>query len=110
MTYELAKQLKDAGFPQKVKYGELYYHPEQGFLPVSLEMQGKVLSDGCLRFPSLSVLIDSCGERWSTLERNWDKTSFVATASPSTGYNYFGSTPEEAVATLYLALKTKNPE
>jgi hypothetical protein len=86
MTYELAKQLKDAGFPEK-------YTKDCHCLPVL----------------SLSNLIDACGEHFDSIEK-------VYGAKSSEGWKAIcrdipmapvrASTPEEAVAKLWLALHT----
>lgn len=85
MNYELAKKLKEAGFPHMRIY-----------------------------FPTLSELISACGENFS-LEKeegeNWIAHSLIDPSSnPHKFVDYIsktGPTPEEAVANLWLALNTK---
>jgi len=84
ITYELAKQLKDAGW----------------VFPV-----GNWVEDKYLTLPTLSELIEACGEHFGQLKRYtnaWqvmDCYDLVVT----------GKTPEEAVAKLWLKLYgTKN--
>jgi hypothetical protein len=104
MEYELARELKDAGFPQKdIMAGGVSYiansndqHPNPCY------------------FPTLSELIEACGSRNFILGSNiynreqnpipkWDaqiydyKTRTIGT----------GATSEEAVARLWLALNPK---
>lgn len=94
MTYELAKKLKDAGYPQKNKY----------------------FCDGCANpkcaineyenakpdyQPSFSELIEACG--YVSLEGEGDDW----TASDMIMSIQKGSTPEEAVANLWLELNKK---
>lgn len=79
MNYELAKKLKDVGFRVPVGASSLWQ-------------------------PSLSELIEACGEKFSNL-RN-DEGRWIATAS-GVSYGQTGSTPEEAVANLWLALNEK---
>jgi len=100
MNYELAKQLKEAGFPQI--YGNFQ------------------TKDGCVyerasknraHVPTLSELIDACGEDLDSLNRHngdceceeddceyqWDALNRTLEYAP-------GKTPEEAVAKLWLKL------
>ena len=93
MNYELAKQLKDAGFPDK-------YTKDCKCLPVL----------------SLSNLIEACGENFAGLGRNKFKKEIRWLASQNIdkfgnwlGLYGHGSTPEEAVAKLWLALKVATP-
>lgn len=91
MNYELAKKLKEAGFPLKQDTYEAFAHVE-GFRYV---------------LPTLEELIEACGEEiggivrskegnlWSTLDRAGDY------ALP------FSDTPKEAVANLWLKLNKK---
>lgn len=89
MTYELAKELKDAGFPQNM--------PQM---------------DGWPCKPTLSELIEECGKAmygmyradvlWhATGGKDVDDDRFMIT------FEEDGSTPEEAVARLWLALNKK---
>lgn len=98
MEYELAKELKDAGFPVK-EYG---YGPD-------------VWKDGFVS-PTLSELIEACGSDFDSLKRylnpNDDKWYWVAFAYQNRNQYeikptpmYSCSSPEEAVARLYLQLK-----
>ncbi len=97
MTNELAKQLKDAGFPQG-------YPPDYFLIPSGIGDTGEVAY-----YPPLHELIDACGENFWTLERvakplgeyvKW--CAYDMEFYRNTGY--FGATPEEAVANLWLAL------
>lgn len=102
MTYELAKQLKDAGFPQNGT-------------PLNM-----------VNYADLSELIEACGDDFRNLEKHDEEEINMAAIldidSRWTAYgtekerndkrlalipNYFGSTPEEAVANLWLALNKK---
>jgi len=106
LSYDTAKRLKDAGFPQKTHN----------------ECCGEVLGEDGepVMIPDLSELIEACGDEIYSLRRTYEKNIWVAH-----GYNLFnrdikqiqfqalgqkgfvGSTPEEAVANLYLALHEK---
>lgn len=99
MNYELAKELKDAGYPQK---GDFIWCDLSGYK--------KLLCRLCLdpmnrRFgsydelcvaPTLSELIAACGDEFHSLVKFGDS---VWRAS-----EHRGSTPEEAVARLWLAI------
>ncbi len=85
MDYELAKKLKEAGFPQKKQDIET----EEGtYIGVYV--------------PNLSELIEVCGNDFvrlvGILDLEWD-------AVDTLDKYYHGSTPEQAVANLWLALK-----
>lgn len=87
MNYELAKQLKDAGFPLKWSLvpGEVYTREAH--------------------VPTLSELIEACGLGFYTLINNLNSKWSAVRDDRS---HYVGTTPEEAVAKLWLALNNKN--
>lgn len=96
MTYELAKKLKEAGFP--FDFGQL----------ISYDSMPPIL--GYDNYPALSELIEACGDifislglnyathLWGTQGWNKDKTIFNI---------YDSLNPEEAVAKLWLELNKK---
>lgn len=85
MNYELAKQLKDAGFPQWDNESPRYI----GYKDAET-----------VSFPTLSELIESCGKYISLhQEPVYDKWE-----AESIGHSEIGSTPEEAMAKLFLKL------
>ena len=104
-SYELAKRLKDAGWPQ----------------PCSLnEAEGRILRmDADYAYaPSLEELIDACPMEWEETEKYFDTFGFSLTyeADGSTwlaayGFDVWtsprgnGPTPRIAVVELWLALK-----
>lgn len=109
MDYELAKQLKDAGFPQNDQKKGWVYLDVEGYDKPDLVW-------GVVNFPTietlapeLSQLIEACGGLYFSLEtdalkyeaspQEWEAKSSAKTAS--------GSTPEKAVANLWLALNKK---
>ena len=123
MNYELAKKLKDAGFPQGAS--KMAHFPELCGLETKQSWHGDKPyrfhdwdeSLKCCEFistPTLSELISACGDEFDTLHHNgviWqagigdgeDGGSFVADYVPMGE----SSTPEEAVANLWLALNEK---
>ena len=62
MTYELAKKLKDVGFPQKEEY--IYISHGKGFKTVKKDL------DSLVSNPNLSQLIEACGDRFKELLRD----------------------------------------
>ena len=104
MEYELAKKLKDAGFPEDKMNGEEVCQ--------WLEKERKK----CLQLPTLSELIEAVKTSggYFAFELQWNRNPRIAgiewTAqirshadSPCTD----GSTPEEAVSMLWLSLNKK---
>ena len=93
----LYKELEEAGFPQEgdghgsnrgTKDGEVFY------------------------YPTLSELIEACGEGFQSLENKKGKVVLgitedwvVSYRTPSGGGATFGKSPEEAVAKSWLALQ-----
>ena len=125
MTYELAKELEEAGFPQNIGVGDSFFG-----LPISItrmrindahpvtvhlgNIEGYDISkDVDCKIPTLSELIAACGEGFGALARNGQfikytvlSTQFVAWGREKV-YQGGGVTPEEAVARLWLAIKKK---
>jgi len=108
MNYELAKELKDAGFPQ-VGMGMYSTYLEQidpeAVLPS--EVIGIASTDSCY-VPTLSELIEACGDKFGRLEYTPDVSMnpWWAHERLEGPHNVGdGSTPEESVARLWLALK-----
>lgn len=101
MNYTLAKELKDAGFPQKNSpiiehcvcdseeyLGESKVHP----------------ADSCFVYlPTLEELIEACGKDFKSLEKDsvapWYALGLMVRGQ--------GQIPTEAVARLWLALNKK---
>lgn len=97
MNYELAKKLKDAGFPQLTKEKSPINHME-------CYERGQ---DGVIVFtPDLSELIEACGNRFDSLEK--DRSEWIASWEDnqdfSTTHTGIGTSPEIAVANLWLEL------
>lgn len=109
IDYELAKELKDNGFPQRGKNFEAYYlnAGEYTGAIVDATMYINETDDyweaKLIIIPTLSELIDACGNDFCCLDRFEDDT-FGAYIRNDIGTNGLGSTPEEAVAKLWLVL------
>jgi len=98
IDYELARELREKGFPVK-PFG---YAPD-------------VFDEGFIA-PTLSELIEACGEEFNALFSGWkdihkgyrdEDRQWRADATNKTGYSCTGTTPSEAVARLWLALQKK---
>ena len=96
MNYELAKQLKDAGFPQRSI--ENCNDPYECCIHVG--------DEDIATCPTLSELIEACGKGFSELHRFSD---FWKAWGYKNGLLEIieGQTPEEAVAKLWLELNEK---
>lgn len=110
MTYELAKQLKDAGFSFVV----YLFH---GKAKEPYIIQNTTELDGITYFlPTLSELIEACPRQFGTRGvftlassnggENW-AASYHDFLKNNSWFHFFGPTPEEAVARLWLALNKK---
>lgn len=107
MDYKLAKELKDAGFPQGKPPATVRYDHAPDNL---IYYQGE-----WVLIPTLSELIAACGEEFGNLGRyKWpsgdSRSDWLATQqyeAKNLGKNEKGegSTPEEAVAKLWLSLR-----
>lgn len=97
MTYEVAKQLKDAGFPLKTQR-------------IEVEREPVFVGGESVYFPYLDELIEACGEEVfflnATKTRGQNNSWFakIEVNNKEIGRG-LGKTPEEAVAKLWLALK-----
>lgn len=119
MNYELAKKLKDAGFPQDSNWGvtgrsALYFEPSpQDSCPILKERH--IENDSGTKIPTLSELIEACSESFYELRRlnqkyhsmPIDGMVWEASSPEITPMLYVASTPEQAVADLWLALNKK---
>lgn len=92
MNYELALKLKEAGWPQ---------HPFNAWCGCGAE----TINDP--HFPTLSELIEACGEQFLSLEKNPDGWLASSEEDGNMPVGIDGATPEEAVANLWLALNKK---
>lgn len=103
MEYKLAKQLKDAGFPQFNGDGSLKGNYQ---FPDGVTLADKNMGEKAVFFPTLSELIEACGDDFDDLRRHVDNgvVSWSAREWEMGGRYGEGSTAEEATAKLYLAL------
>lgn len=104
MDYVLAKELKDAGFPQKP-----YLEVEEKTIRGS-NITVKFAPTDNVTYSTLSELIEACGMTFHSLirtEKGWDACEWVEPFSDNFASRVSGSSPEEAVARLWLALHKK---
>lgn len=89
MKYELAKELKDAG--------------------LVWEERNQLSFSRAETYPTLSELIEACGEHFAFLAKNDDGTEWFATAEHLGvgSYKSKAITPLEAVARLWLKMNKK---
>ena len=104
ITYELAKKLKDAGYPIKEWSGSDGSGPD-------FEIDGVAYLE-----PNLSELIEACGDKfYKLIQDDRERFGYLGTGkwiacfyhrNPDTHTNtcFAGQTPEEAVANLWLEL------
>jgi len=114
ITYELAKKLKDTGFPQVFKNGDYFsnefpnaYRGIVGIDNSPLKSYGDIV-----KFPTLSDLIEACGDKFWKLEREIGQNNYIACGIDDKGEFITTSMditliPEEAVANLWLELNKK---
>ena len=141
MNYELAKQLKDAGFPQrygqtfpnadfayKIGEEELHLIHEDNDTNWRIgndyshsEMSDEEMEKNWIKVPTLSELIEACGNGFHGLFKDYlydSPQTFKWAAGLIEGEDFrayldktrpfgIGSTPEEAVAHLWLMLNKK---
>lgn len=96
MDYNLAKQLKDAGFPQEPLNCEHFVDDNDEFI----------------RNPTLPELIEACGDEFISLQRDYFMGRvevWLANYDNESGNNCWteGKTPEESIAKLWLKLNKK---
>lgn len=105
MNYELAKKLKDAGFPQQGN-GEFQWYIDNKRVRDDVGMQAT-----SFYFPTLSELIAACGDKFESLN-NYNSERMTTTQEEKwkavgSREEYYGLTPEIAVSNLWLAINKK---
>ncbi len=115
MTYELAKELKEAGFSFRAINAGICVGDQEcfDFCPDFDASKGDSFETQCHFFaPTLSELIQACGENFKRLDYVQDMNMWMAYPVDSFLHDnkvfIEGATsPEEAVAHLFLALNKK---
>lgn len=107
MNYELAKQLKDAEFHQRagLEGNDLKSHIKFGF-PIYACEHGK--ANHCeneVFYPKLGELIEACRDGFYSLVHRFN--NWQCYGGEQMQICMEGSTPEEAVAKLWLSLDKK---
>ena len=120
MNYELAKKLKDAGFPFKDHIEYETVRGEKVEYPINVTNKDIIQSEFSTDFetkiskttnylayniPTLEELIEACGNKFGTLQLTILGWSALTSWTPPQVFS--GSTPKEAVANLWLALNSK---
>lgn len=102
LNYELAKKLKDAGFTQRRGCSACLqgYAFENGFTE-------EKIGDDYVASPTLEDLIEACGNDLDQLENTMDGWRAYGSKGDEPIEIYWGKTPSEAVANLWLSLHTK---
>jgi hypothetical protein len=99
MNFDLAKQLKDAGFVQPMNLEDT--------LPIG-GVYTQMGSEGePVYTPTLSELIEKCGSQFHSLEKDGGKFAAFCKGDVAERKTGSGDSPEEAVARLWLALQRK---
>ncbi len=126
MNYSLAKQLKETGFiqrhgddgkgewigikeettnPLKIRRGSSW---SSDILKGHVEVLMVIDRDNLIYIPTLSELIEACGEGYFILEKQGDKwRAEYPHQTLRLLVGEYGSTPEEAVAKLWLEINKK---
>ena len=95
LSYEKCKELKEAGFPQTEDPNVCGHCGDGG-------------PNNDVRMPTLSELIEACGDRLYNIDFLHDMNLVIARGYGKNEIIEMQATnPEEAVANLYLALKKK---
>jgi len=114
MTYELAKELKDKGFPQK-KNNAVEKIPDQ-VNHTSVGPHDRIVTTVTVYYsPTLDELIEACGDGFKRLEKftgpGWYAQSFSTKDDDDmwkgTGVQVCGKTSVESAGRLWLALQDK---
>jgi hypothetical protein len=104
VSFEIAKRLKAAGFPQRFTGGTAFN--EQG-LAMQRVGEGQWITQNTeVSIPTLNELIKACGESFGGLEHLPYETrnKFRAYKQHPETLSGYGETPAEAVARLWLLM------
>jgi hypothetical protein len=104
MDYELAKELKDAGFPQN---RSLQYFDDDANRQIRGHSKDTTLPMDRIDSPTLEELIEACAGQFESLAYRSHNKTWTATSSQMMlgGYTF----PTAAVARLWLALNKVTP-
>lgn len=137
MNYELCKRLKDAGFPQQSETGATqvwcfikennWINKKTGNLEIRREHWKKIwlyepikglYKNDWYRIPTLSELIEACGDKFIHLKKvpgvffgvawRWEAIANLEIPREKHHLIGVGRTPEEAVAELLIMIKKRN--
>lgn len=100
MNYELAKELKDVGFPI-IEHADRAPEPRHYFLTHN----GKLVDP--VYVPTLEELVEACGDDFRAIHSPQDMNTEMWIAGGMNKSFVEGRTPTEAVARLWLALNKK---
>jgi hypothetical protein len=107
MTFAFAKYMKRAGFPQDAVYGTFFFNGVGNLIFIDEHLAGSTWAT-YVRCPTLSELIDACGDRELEFRVRKDY-SCVRTSAISNEDGvplwFEGPTPDEAVGELWIALR-----
>ncbi len=110
MTYDLALQLKDAGFPQSPYMNQLCQHPDSMACRIKAAHNPEC---EWVSVPTLSELIEACGDDLFDLRRDGNGWAAISNLTYDGKFDSDislygeGSTPEEAVSMLWISLNKK---
>lgn len=105
MNYELARQLKDAGWPQNPDNPQLHTPGCNGW---GTQPEGLVCTSGSRpRVPTLEELIEECSHYGEPVELVVNPDGHSSARLNRGPEHYTGNTPDESVARLWLALNKK---
>ena len=114
MDYKLAKQLKDAGFPQEISWGDFLYDDELGGkILYTVRKDKNEAINGLTKIPRLSELIEACGDGFVALRRIktsrqilWEAEGILKGKTPDFDLGQMNTEqePKIAVAKLWLRL------
>jgi hypothetical protein len=123
ISYDLVKQLKEAGFPQEFEYHGGYYCDQKGYRSPQVSNSVLGIEEDTAYAPTLSELIEAVGDlplllgrraggKWAAgilpnKEATFDYWIIDDAISPRGKLVWGADSPEQAVARLWLALNSK---
>lgn len=111
MDYTLALELKNAGFPQNITYGDHFYYDSMPKKFVIMNMRQVALDEPITKRPTFEELIEECGEYFSFVARSYDRDTGFGDSwgAESTTNHVVTNCPSatKAVALLYIKINKK---